>query len=206
MEEELPSKSNKSKSKREIKLKQKNVEEGSPEEPTQNEAEKDIHEEPEPKRARKKNDAPTETAGKTLQNQTTTDYTDVSFGCSRKNVLGKNFNMKISSWNVDGLRAWLKKNGQAYIFKENPDILCLQETKCADNKLPEEIKNVENYKSYWCASEKDGYAGVAVLSKIEPMSVKYGIDASEHDDEGRCITLELKQFYLVNVYVPNAGE
>lgn len=138
-------------------------------------------------------------------NQTKTNYSNTTFGCTRKNALGKDFNLKIASWNVDGVRAWLKKEGLQYILQEDPDILCLQETKCADGKLPDEIKNVDKYKSYWCASEKDGYAGVALFSKIEPLSVKYGIGSKEHDDEGRCITAEYEKFYLVNVYVPNAG-
>lgn len=143
---------------------------------------------------------------KTPLNRTDTDFSNISFACTRKNALNQEPNLKISSWNVDGIRAWLKKDKLSYISKENPDIFCLQETKCADGKLPEEVKNIKDYKSYWCASKKDGYAGVAVFSKVEPLSVKYGIGNAEHDAEGRCITLEYEKFYLVNVYVPNAGE
>lgn len=129
----------------------------------------------------------------------------MSFDCNRKNALDQEPNLKISSWNVDGIRACLKKDALSYISKENPDVICLQETKCADGKLPEEIKSVDKYVSFWCSSEKDGYAGVGVLSKVKPLSVEYGIGNDDHDHEGRCITLEFEKFYLVNVYVPNAG-
>lgn len=89
--------------------------------------------------------------------------------------------------------------------RENPDVLCLQETKCEKDKLPDEIKSVEGYESYWVSSNKEGYAGVGLLSKIKPINVKYGINNDEHDSEGRCITAEYEKFFVVCVYVPNAG-
>jgi len=106
---------------------------------------------------------------------------------------------------VDGLRAWLKKDGLAYIQKEGADILCLQETKCSTEKLPMEIKNLDGYEKFWCPSEKEGYAGVALFSKQSPVKVNYGIGEEEFDSDGRCITAEYKNFYVVTVYVPNSG-
>lgn len=147
-----------------------------------------------------------EEKGETVQNPTDTDYTDVDFSCNKENARGNLPNLKISSWNVDGVRAWLKKNGEEYAMHEKPDILCLQETKCSQEKIPDELNKFLDYYSYWCCSVKEGYAGVALFSKIDPLSVKYGIDNEEFDQEGRCITAEYEEFYLVNVYVPNAGE
>lgn len=117
----------------------------------------------------------------------------------------KNVNFKISSWNVDGLRAWLKKDGLKYIIAEEPDVLCLQETKCQEGDLPPEVVELPNYKKYWCNSKKKGYAGVALFSKTPPLSVEMGIEDEEHDEEGRCITAEYDKFYVVSVYVTNAG-
>lgn len=141
----------------------------------------------------------------TKQNQSSTNWEDTDFGNLKKNKKGKTHSLKITSWNVDGIRAWLKKGGLDIIEHDKPDIFCLQETKCSDAKLPEEVKTVEGYHKYWCSSEKEGYAGVSVYSKQEPLSVKNGLGDKEHDNEGRCITLEYDKFYLVNVYVPNAG-
>lgn len=157
--------------------------------------------EPEPKKSRR---APNE-KGEPVLNQTDTDYSTVDFSCTKQNAHGNPPNLKISSWNVDGVRAWLKKNGQEYAAYEKPDILCLQETKCTQEKIPDELNKFQDYYSYWCCSSKEGYAGVALFSKLDPLSVKYGIDNEEFDEEGRCITAEYEKFYLVNVYVPNAG-
>lgn len=106
---------------------------------------------------------------------------------------------------MDGLRAWLKKEGLAYVQKEDADILCLQETKCSTEKVPMEIKNLEGYEKFWCSSDKEGYAGVALFTKQSPVNVAYGIGVEEFDSDGRCITAEYKNFYVVNVYVPNSG-
>lgn len=95
--------------------------------------------------------------------------------------------------------------GLDYIHNEKPDILCLQETKCGMDKLPPEVQEIDGYKVFWHCSNKDGYAGVGLYSKIEPVSVKYGLGDKEHDDEGRMITAEYEQFYVISVYVPNAG-
>lgn len=110
--------------------------------------------------------------------------------------------MKIISWNVNGIRAVLKKGFIDFIKKENPDILCLQETKTGKEVIKIDHKD---YKEYWNAAEKLGYSGTAIFTKEEPLSINYGIKISEHDKEGRVITLEYKDFYLVNVYTPNSG-
>lgn len=113
--------------------------------------------------------------------------------------------LKIVSWNVNGIRAWLPKGGLEYLRDEDPDVFCVQETKCADDKLPKELESLSGYKRYFLAGDKDGYSGVGVLSKVEPIKITYGINVKEHDNEGRVITMEFEDFYLVNAYVPNAG-
>ena len=109
--------------------------------------------------------------------------------------------MKLISWNVNGIRACLNK-GFIEFFKEiDADIFCLQETKCQ----PEQVElEFDGYKSYWNSAEKKGYSGTAIFCKQEPISVKYGINIPEHDKEGRVITLEFKDFYMVNIYTPNS--
>ena len=111
--------------------------------------------------------------------------------------------MKIVSWNVNGLRAVLKKDFLESYKKLNSDAFCIQETKLQKDQVPKEILDLKTY-DYWHFAKKKGYSGTAVLSKIEPINVIYGIGSVEHDDEGRTITLEYDDFYLVNAYVPNA--
>ncbi|XP_053558217.1 DNA-(apurinic or apyrimidinic site) endonuclease [Bombina bombina] len=120
---------------------------------------------------------------------------------------GKKYSLKISSWNVDGIRAWFKKQGLTWVREEDPDIMCLQETKCAEKALPAEIKDMPEYPhKYWaCSDEKEGYSGVAMLCKEKPLNVTYGIGIEEHDKEGRVITAEFDSYYLVAAYVPNAS-
>lgn len=140
------------------------------------------------------------------KNKTSTSYENMNLNdCSRKNEQGQEWNFKISNWNVDGIRAWIKKGGLDYIEHEKPDILCLQETKCSLEKLPSEATDVDGYKVFWACSEKDGYAGVALYTKNEPLSVQYGLGVEEHDNEGRIITAEYETFYVLSVYVPNSG-
>ena len=111
--------------------------------------------------------------------------------------------MKFISWNVNGLRAVAGK-GFADIFKElDADFFCLQETKMQEGQLDLEFPG---YTSYWNFAEKKGYSGTAIYSKHTPLSVTYGIGIPEHDTEGRVITLEMPDFYLVCVYVPNSQE
>lgn len=111
--------------------------------------------------------------------------------------------MKLISWNVNGLRSVLQKGLPDYFAAHRPDVLCLQETKCH----PGDVQHVtwpEGYAPYWNAAVKKGYSGTAVFSRVPPLSVAYGLGSEEHDQEGRAITVEFDEFYLVNVYVPNA--
>ena len=114
-------------------------------------------------------------------------------------------NLKITSWNVNGIRANIKKKAFDWLLEDDADIICLQETKCATKDLPAEIKKQEKYKYYWNeAKNKKGYSGVAVLCKEDPLSCVEGIGKEEHDAEGRTLTLEFDKFFLVNSYVPNS--
>ena len=109
--------------------------------------------------------------------------------------------MKLISWNVNGLRAAVNK-GFIDIFKElDADIFCLQETKLQEGQIE---LNLDGYYDYWNYAEKKGYSGTAVFTKHKPISVTYGLDIEEHDKEGRVITLNFEEFFLVNVYTPNS--
>ena len=121
---------------------------------------------------------------------------------------GKSATPKICSWNVDGLRAWIKKKGLDWVKEEAPDILCLQETKCSENKLPVELQELSGL-SHQCRSapsDKEGYSGVGLLSRQCPLKVSYGSGEGEHDQEGRVIVAEYDASVLVTAYVPNAGQ
>ncbi|MGI5965617.1 exodeoxyribonuclease III [Anaerotruncus sp. AF02-27] len=109
--------------------------------------------------------------------------------------------MKLISWNVNGLRACLNKGFLDFFREADADIFCLQETKMQQGQA--EIP-LEGYCEYWNSAIKKGYSGTAVFSKTEPLSVAYGLGIDEHDQEGRVITCEYEDFYLVNVYTPNA--
>lgn len=113
--------------------------------------------------------------------------------------------MKIISWNINGVRAIVKKDFFEDIAKMDPDIICLQETKAQDTEVEKALVNMPNFHQYYNSAERRGYSGVAILSKIEPISVSYGIGVEEHDQEGRVLCAEFEDFYLVNVYVPNSG-
>ena len=108
--------------------------------------------------------------------------------------------MKLISWNVNGLRACVGKGFFEFSEAEQPDMMCLQETKLQPDQAPQ----VEGYQEYWCSAEKKGYSGTALFSKTEPLSVTYNLGIDEHDHEGRVITAEYPDFYLVTVYVPNS--
>jgi len=109
--------------------------------------------------------------------------------------------MKIISWNVAGLRACLNKGLDRFFDEEKADIYCFQESKVTEEQNP---FHPLMYKEYLYPAERKGYSGTLVYSKVEPISVTYGIDDLEYDSEGRTITLEFDDFYLVNCYVPNA--
>ena len=109
--------------------------------------------------------------------------------------------MKLISWNVNGLRACMGKGFAEFFASQNADFVCLQETKLQ----PEQVDFApEGYFCYWNSAEKKGYSGTAVFAKKEPLSVTYGLGIQEHDCEGRVITLEYEDFYLVCVYTPNS--
>ncbi len=112
--------------------------------------------------------------------------------------------VKIISWNVNGIRAIWKKGFPDFVKKEDPDILCIQETKAHPDQVDQKLSQYPYH--FWNSAEKKGYAGTAVFSRIEPVSVSYGLgEKQNHKGEGRIITLELKDFVLVNVYTPNSG-
>ena len=109
--------------------------------------------------------------------------------------------MKLISWNVNGLRAIMGKNFMEFFNEANADIFCLQETKLQAGQI---VMNLPGYHQYWNYAEKKGYSGTAIFAKEEPISASYGIGMEEHDREGRVITLEYPDFYMVDVYTPNS--
>lgn len=113
--------------------------------------------------------------------------------------------MKLLSWNVNGIRAVLGKGFGEFVTAEQPDILCLQETKAR----PEQVQlplELGGYHAYWNSAEKPGYSGVAVFTREKPLTVTLGLGQPEHDREGRVLTLEYPDFILVNVYTPNSQD
>jgi exodeoxyribonuclease-3 len=114
--------------------------------------------------------------------------------------------MKIVSWNVNGVRAIVKKDFFESIQKMNPDILCLQETKAQDNEVEKALSLLKDYCKYYNSADKKGYSGTTVLSKIKSLHSTKNMGIVDHDAEGRLQCVEYKDFYLVNVYVPNSGK
>lgn len=108
---------------------------------------------------------------------------------------------KLISWNVNGLRACVNKGFLDYFHASGADFFCLQETKLTAGQL--DLQLGEGYRQYWNYAEKKGYSGTAIFTRMEPLSVRYGLETDE-EPEGRVITLEFDEFYLVNVYAPNA--
>lgn len=111
--------------------------------------------------------------------------------------------MKFVSWNVNGLRACVKKNFEDVFRQLDADFFCLQETKMQEGQLDLQFPG---YTSYWNYADKKGYSGTAIYTKHKPLNVTYGIGIDEHDHEGRIITLEMDNFFLVTVYVPNSQD
>ena len=111
--------------------------------------------------------------------------------------------MKLISWNVNGLRACVGKEFEQQFKDLDADFFCLQETKMQAGQLD---LSFPGYESYWNYADKKGYSGTAIYTKHKPLSVTYGIDIDEHDHEGRVITLEMADFYLVTVYTPNSQD
>ena len=110
-------------------------------------------------------------------------------------------NMKLISWNVNGLRACMQKGFMDFFNDMDADVFCLQETKMQEGQLEIELPG---YYQYWNSAEKKGYSGTALFTKQEPMQVTYGIGIEEHDHEGRVITAEFEDYYVVTVYTPNS--
>lgn len=111
--------------------------------------------------------------------------------------------MRLISWNVNGLRAVMGKNFMEFFNEIDADIFCLQETKLQEGQIEMDLPG---YYQYWNYAEKKGYSGTAIFTKKEPVSVSYGIGIDEHDHEGRVITLEFDDFYMVTVYTPNSQD
>lgn len=109
--------------------------------------------------------------------------------------------MKLISWNVNGLRACMGKGFLDFFHAADADVFCLQETKLQPDQIQLELPG---YEQYWNSAVKKGYSGTAVFTRVPPLSVHYGIGSSEHDDEGRAITVEFEDFFLVTCYTPNA--
>ena len=113
--------------------------------------------------------------------------------------------MKIVSFNVNGIRAIMKKEFTSSLDALNPDILCLQETKAQDLQVEEALASINGFHLSSNSATKKGYSGTAILSKVKPLSIQNDMGIAKHDDEGRVICAEFEDFYLVNVYVPNSG-
>src|SRR5689334_16637001 len=109
--------------------------------------------------------------------------------------------MKLISWNVNGIRAVQKKGFADIVKQSKADVFCVQETKASPEQVDLEIPG---YQAYWNSAEKKGYSGTATFTKTEPLKVTQGINVAEHDKEGRVLTTEFKDLFLVNVYVPNS--
>ncbi len=114
--------------------------------------------------------------------------------------------MKLISWNVNGIRAVVKKDFLKSVKEMDPDILCIQETKAQDAEVQKALESLSDYHLYCNSAEKKGYSGTVILTKEEPISVRNDIGIAEHDEEGRVICAEFPEFFLANVYVPNSGQ
>ena len=110
--------------------------------------------------------------------------------------------MKLISWNVNGIRAVLKKGFHDFVAAEQPDIVCIQETRASPEVV--EVEWLDGYEVHWNVAEKKGYSGTLILTRVKPLDVTRGIGIAEHDREGRVLTAEYGDFFLVNVYVPNS--
>jgi exodeoxyribonuclease-3 len=111
--------------------------------------------------------------------------------------------MKITTWNINGLRAVIEKGLYSWVTRDQPDVLCLQEIKCRPDQLNPEHLSLEGYQIYWNPAKRPGYSGVAIYSKVEPQDIIYGLGEPAFDDEGRVIRMRFKDFWLYNIYFPN---
>lgn len=113
--------------------------------------------------------------------------------------------MKYVSWNVNGIRAVAKKGFSDLVREMNPDVLCLQETKATPDQVEEALSDLTEYSIHAVGAERKGYSGTAILTKVMPLSVSFGIGMEEHDQEGRVVTCEFEDHYVICTYVPNSG-
>src|SRR5512142_2898861 len=113
--------------------------------------------------------------------------------------------LRLLCWNVNGIRAVQKKGFVAWVQKQSPDILCLQEMKAQPDQLDDALKNVDGYESYCQSAERKGYSGVAIYTKVKPLSVQLGFGNPRFDVEGRVMSAEYPAFTLFNIYFPNGG-
>ncbi|RLA46615.1 MAG: exodeoxyribonuclease III [Gammaproteobacteria bacterium] len=113
--------------------------------------------------------------------------------------------MRLVSWNVNGIRAAMKKDFATSLQSMETDVLCLQETKAQDEQVIEALASINGYHIYCNSADKKGYSGTAILSKTEPLAVLYDMNMAEHDQEGRVVAAEFDDYFLVTVYTPNSG-
>jgi len=113
--------------------------------------------------------------------------------------------MRLLCWNVNGIRAAQKKGFIDYVKRENPDVLCLQETKAQVEQLDDELVNIDGYTSHFVSAEKKGYSGVAIYTRVKPAEVVRGCGAQKFDSEGRVLRVDFDEFTLYNIYFPNGG-
>jgi len=111
--------------------------------------------------------------------------------------------LRLLSWNVNGLRSVYKKHFLDWMQMTDPDILCLQETKAHEDQLPDDLRSVEGYYAYFSNAEKKGYSGVATYTKLRPQRVSYGMNQEKFDNEGRVLVTDFGDFLLYNIYFPN---
>jgi len=114
--------------------------------------------------------------------------------------------LKLISWNVNGIRAVYRKGFLGWFGRENPDILCIQETKASEDQFPEDLRAVEGYRCYFSSAEKKGYSGVALYTREEPGDVRTGFGVERFDKEGRIIIASYGRFVLFNIYFPNGKQ
>src|SRR5690625_337682 len=128
-------------------------------------------------------------------------FYDICYNGKKVNKIGNTDFMKLVSWNVNGIRASVRKGFMDYFHKIDADIFCLQETKVQADQINLDL---EGYDQYWNYAVRKGYSGTAVFTKQKPLSVKYGLGKEDKQEEGRILTLEFEKFYLLNVYTPNS--
>ncbi len=110
---------------------------------------------------------------------------------------------RILSWNVNGIRAAYKKGFVDWLLKEDPDMICIQETKAREEQLSDDLLKINGYNAYFCSGERKGYSGVAIYSKEKPKSISRGFGVEKFDNEGRILIAEYPKFYLFSIYYPN---